>query len=295
MEAITITIAKQEVPVLCLPGRPKALLDTTVAAIYNSKTKRVNEAVKRNSKKFPPDFYFQLSKEEWNKVKRYPAFGNLKYSNKPSHCFSHLGCNMLATVLQTEVAVRRSVEIIRAFTALENGQLKKPLLPQTSSLPLQEHLCSLNEMFLERQDKQFQQMMSILVENRNLWQEHIQNSHTILVSQHQILTALVEDMHYHRGRQRSEMQDVFAGIQTLERRIRNLEDKDAQNLKETSFISQEQAQKLREIVTKKAKDRKTIMKIWRSFKIQFKVDKYAELPEKNYSQALYWLENLEKC
>ena len=59
-----IKIEQSNYPVLQLPNRPKALLDKHVAQIYQVLTKHVNQAVHRNSEKFPPDFCFELSLEE---------------------------------------------------------------------------------------------------------------------------------------------------------------------------------------------------------------------------------------
>ena len=59
-----VDVVGNKYPVLNLPGRPKALLDYTVAQIYRVKTKQINQAFSRNKKKFPEDFYFRLTKEE---------------------------------------------------------------------------------------------------------------------------------------------------------------------------------------------------------------------------------------
>ena len=61
---LTITIENKSYPVLSLEGRPKALLDRTVAEIYGVETKHINQAIKRNLDKFPPDFYYQLTKND---------------------------------------------------------------------------------------------------------------------------------------------------------------------------------------------------------------------------------------
>ena len=59
-----ITVAQTKYPILQLPHRPNALLDRHIAEIYQVPTKRVNESVSRNPKKFPPDFCFELTLEE---------------------------------------------------------------------------------------------------------------------------------------------------------------------------------------------------------------------------------------
>ena len=118
MQNITINIENQSYPVLTLKGRPKALLDRNVAEIYGVETKRINEAVKNNLDKFPPDFYFQLTRNELQEVvENFDHLDGLKYSPFLPYAFTHLGCNMLATILKSEQATRRAVEIIRTFTA----------------------------------------------------------------------------------------------------------------------------------------------------------------------------------
>ncbi len=130
MQNVTITIESQSYQILTLKGRPKALLDRTVAEIYGVKTEHINQAVKRNIDKFPPDFYYQLKKKELEEViTNCDHLNDLKYSPFLPYAFTHLGCNMLATILKSEVASRRSVEIIRAFTALETSASLAPQDP----------------------------------------------------------------------------------------------------------------------------------------------------------------------
>lgn len=66
----TLTINKSIYPVLSLPKRPKALLDRTVAKIYNVETRIINQAVSNNPEKFPKDFCFRLSKDEFQMIKK---------------------------------------------------------------------------------------------------------------------------------------------------------------------------------------------------------------------------------
>lgn len=119
MQNLTITIDKHQYQVVNLPNRPKALLDSTIAKIYGVKTKHINQAVSRNREKFPPDFYFDLTPEE-TKLLSEVTFCDLDWrGGYLPKAFSHLGANMVATVLKSEMAVRRAVQIIRGFTELE--------------------------------------------------------------------------------------------------------------------------------------------------------------------------------
>lgn len=106
-------------PVLELPGRPKAILDRHIAVIFDVETKRVNEAVKNNPSKFPDDFLFQLTPMETSTCSEVE---NFDFDWKGGHlprAFTQEGCNMLATILRSELAIRRSVQIIRGFTSVE--------------------------------------------------------------------------------------------------------------------------------------------------------------------------------
>ena len=135
-QSLTITIENQSYPILTLKGRPKALLDCTVAEIYGVETKHINQAVKNNLDKFPSDFYYQLTENEYIEiiesvvaVKNFDRYESLKKSNFLPYAFTHLGCNMLATILKSEQATRRAVDIIRAFTALECSEITIPKDP----------------------------------------------------------------------------------------------------------------------------------------------------------------------
>lgn len=114
-----LIIADKKYQVIELAGRPKALLDRHVAEIYQVETKEINQAVNRNPEKFPTDFCFELTEEEKTEV--VTSCDHLKYSPHLPKAFSWEGCNMLATILQSDVAIQRTIQIIRGFTAIEKG------------------------------------------------------------------------------------------------------------------------------------------------------------------------------
>ncbi len=104
----------------------QVMLDSDLAELYQCKngTKEVNQAVKRNIDKFPEDFYFQLTKEEYNNISR-SHFVTLKKENKRGYNLKYLpyvftegGVAMLATILKTEVASKVSVAIMKAFVIM---------------------------------------------------------------------------------------------------------------------------------------------------------------------------------
>lgn len=101
----------------------QVMFDSDLAKLYECKngTKDVNKAVNRNIERFPKDFYFQLTKEEYDNLKfqngtsRFNSHGGVR---KMPYVFTEQGVAMLATVLRTEVASQMSVSIMRAFVTM---------------------------------------------------------------------------------------------------------------------------------------------------------------------------------
>jgi hypothetical protein len=97
----------------------KVLLDTDLAELYAVSTKALNQAVKRNRQKFPPDFMFRLTKGEKNEVvTNCDHLQRLKFSYSLPLAFTEHGALMAANVLNSAKAVAMSVYIIRAFLKL---------------------------------------------------------------------------------------------------------------------------------------------------------------------------------
>jgi hypothetical protein len=98
----------------------KAILDSDLAAIYGVTTKALNQAVKRNTDRFPVDFMYQLSPQEvvgmWSQiVTTSPRFRSPKY--RP-YAFTEHGAIMAAAVLNSPRAVQMSVFVVRAFVRM---------------------------------------------------------------------------------------------------------------------------------------------------------------------------------
>src|SRR3990167_11401616 len=95
------------------------MIDADLARVYGVSTKRLNEQVKRNQTRFPVDFMFQLNVEEKRElVANCDRFKNLKHSTSLPFVFTEHGAIMLASVLNTEIAVQASVQVVRAFVSL---------------------------------------------------------------------------------------------------------------------------------------------------------------------------------
>ncbi len=104
----------------------KVMIDKDLAALYGVPTKRLNEAVKRNLKRFPDDFMFLLNKDEANQVYvsqnlSRSQFATLKQGHNikyQPYAFTEQGIAMLSTVLNSERAIHVNIAIMRAFVKL---------------------------------------------------------------------------------------------------------------------------------------------------------------------------------
>lgn len=118
--AIT-TISEIERSIFIIRGQ-RVMLDADLAKIYDVRVKRLNEQVKRNCDRFPIDFMFQLSDDEWTSLRSQNA--TLNDGGRGTHrkylpfVFTEHGAIMLANVLQSTTAVQASIQVIRAFIHL---------------------------------------------------------------------------------------------------------------------------------------------------------------------------------
>jgi hypothetical protein len=95
------------------------MVDADLAELYGVSTKRLNEQVKRNRNRFPADFMFQLDADEKAEVvANCDHLTRLKFSSTLPRVFTEHGALMLASVLNSEVAVTVSVEVVRAFVRM---------------------------------------------------------------------------------------------------------------------------------------------------------------------------------
>jgi hypothetical protein len=128
-----IPIESIERRILFLRGQ-KVMLDADLAQLYGVSTKRLNEQVKRNRKRFPTDFMFQLSEEEKSEVvANCDHLGNLRFSPVLPHAFTEHGAIMLASVLNSARAIEVSIFVVRAFVNLRETLTKHRTLAQKLS------------------------------------------------------------------------------------------------------------------------------------------------------------------
>ncbi|HUO76491.1 MAG TPA: ORF6N domain-containing protein [Thermodesulfovibrionales bacterium] len=129
-ELIPVEIIEKKI--LLIRGE-KVMLDADLAELYGVEVKHLKRQVRRNIGRFPADFMIQLSKEEYEFLRRH--FGTLKrgeHSKYLPYAFTEQGVAMLSSVLNSERAVRVNIEIMRAFVRLRqmlasNAELARKL------------------------------------------------------------------------------------------------------------------------------------------------------------------------
>jgi ORF6N domain len=104
--------------ILLIRGQ-KVMLDTDLAQLYGVSTKAFNQAIKRNTQRFPPDFMFRLTKREKTEVvTNCDHLKKLRFSPVLPAAFTEHGAIMAAAVLNSERAIKVSVYVVRAFVKL---------------------------------------------------------------------------------------------------------------------------------------------------------------------------------
>jgi phage regulator Rha-like protein len=109
----------------------QVMIDFHLAELYSVETKRLNEQVKRNSKRFPSSFMFQLTKEEWSALQSQIA--TTKRRTIP-YVFTEQGVSMLSAVLNSDIAIQVSIQIMNAFV-----EMRKAIGQNTTLLELSHH------------------------------------------------------------------------------------------------------------------------------------------------------------
>ena len=98
----------------------QVMLDSDLSKLYNIETKTFNQSIRRNIKRFPEDFRFQLNDDEKNElVTNCYQLQNLKHSYVNPHVFTEQGVSMLSAILKSDIAINRSVQIMRAFVNMK--------------------------------------------------------------------------------------------------------------------------------------------------------------------------------
>lgn len=107
----------------------KVMLDFDLAELYQVETRVLNQSVKRNIDRFPEDFMFQLSKDEWEGISS--QFVMTSRNKRPKTAlplaFTEHGVVMLSSVLRSDIAIQTSVLVVRAFVAMRQLIANPPI------------------------------------------------------------------------------------------------------------------------------------------------------------------------
>lgn len=98
----------------------RVMLDFDLAEMYQVETRVLNQSVKRNLKRFPSDFMFQLTNEEWDNLKSQFVTSRWGGTRKLPYAFTEQGVAMLSGLLNSDIAIEVNISIMRAFVAVRN-------------------------------------------------------------------------------------------------------------------------------------------------------------------------------
>jgi hypothetical protein len=118
MKGAVVAVQHVEKAILLVRGQ-RVIVDADLAKLYGVTTKRLNEQVKRNRKRFPEDFMFKLTAREKSEVvANCDHLSRLKFSRNLPYVFTEHGAIMVASILNTQRAVNASIFVVRAFVRL---------------------------------------------------------------------------------------------------------------------------------------------------------------------------------
>ena len=98
----------------------RVMLDRDLAELYQVTTSALNQAVKRNSKRFPSDFMFQLTNQEFANLKSQFVISSWGGIRKMPYAFTEQGVAMLSGLLNSDIDINANIAIMRAFVAMRN-------------------------------------------------------------------------------------------------------------------------------------------------------------------------------
>ena len=97
----------------------KVMLDRDLATLYGVETRVLNQAVKRNISRFPDDFMFELSKDEFDNLISQIVTSSWGGTRKQPSAFTEHGVMMLSSILKSDKAIQTNIQIMRTFTKLK--------------------------------------------------------------------------------------------------------------------------------------------------------------------------------
>ncbi len=157
----------------------RVMLDRDLAELYQVTTGNLNKAVKRNIKRFPSDFMFQLTADEWEALRFQIGIleaGRGKHTKYLPYAFTEQGLAMLSGILNSDTAIQVNINIMRAFVAarelIANPPIDKVSLLQREVKELKEYM---EEVFADQNDINEDTRIQIELINQTLAELQIQN------------------------------------------------------------------------------------------------------------------------
>jgi hypothetical protein len=126
----------------------KVMLDRDLAELYQVETRALNQAVKRNEKRFPGDFMFRLTAEECANLTSHFVMSSWGGRRKPPFAFTEQGIAMLSGLLNSDIAISVNIQIMRAFV-----ELRRHFFSETGPGAQITELRKLLLLYIEKNDK----------------------------------------------------------------------------------------------------------------------------------------------
>jgi hypothetical protein len=123
MNTTAIVLAKRVASKILVLRNQKVILDADLAELYGVPAKRLNEQLKRNPQRFPSDFVFTLTREEYQHLRSQNATSSYAHGGRRylPHAFTEHGAVMAATVLNSKRAIQMSIFVVRAFVQMRQA------------------------------------------------------------------------------------------------------------------------------------------------------------------------------
>lgn len=122
MEKRDLTLSQHDIEKLIITVRgEQVMIDRDIAFVYQVEVKQMNRQVKRNIERFPEDFMFQLTKEEYNSLRCHFGTSNRRGGDRRAlpYAFTQQGIGMLSGLLRSEIAIETNIKIMRAFVGMQ--------------------------------------------------------------------------------------------------------------------------------------------------------------------------------
>ncbi|MCL2801979.1 MAG: ORF6N domain-containing protein, partial [Treponema sp.] len=138
----------------------KVMLDSDLAKLYGVELKRLNESVKRNSKRFPLEFMFKLTEQEWDNLRSQIATFSKDIRKYKPYAFTEHGILMLSSVLNSDKAIEINIQIMKIFV-----QMRYFVISQSGT---SEQIAELRKLLMLYIDKNDARVNDIIIALNNL-------------------------------------------------------------------------------------------------------------------------------